>query len=177
MAKLLAGTFTSTPVYAQMIRGSLVGFYDALNLPCWEDPNHRAMVDSLDDAKALLMAHGYRLGDAIEANPHGGVAPGRYHVVLASAPPSTPTPSDAPQEQGEAGTGAPAPVETPDPNKDISEGTMLRERLQALESELADVQQALAESKADYEAVVAERDALQAALDEVPEAPTKKGKK
>lgn len=77
MAPLLAGKLSSPPIYAQVMRGGVVGFYNADNESCWSDPRGRSVVSSMDHARALLDAHGYALGAEIvrsEPLPEGSVA-------------------------------------------------------------------------------------------------------
>lgn len=75
MATLYAGKFSSTPIFAQVMRGGIVGFYNADNVSCWSDLNHRTVVASMDHARALLDAHGFVLGSEIlRPADTGGVA-------------------------------------------------------------------------------------------------------
>jgi hypothetical protein len=139
MPVLFAGKFSAIPIYAQVMRGGIVGFYDALDTSCWSDPNHRNVVASMDHARALLDAHGFVLGpEIIQPTREGGVATfARFNIY----------------------TKGQEPVAPPAPNDVIDELTKLRDAYAALEARCAELDAANARLQAALSA--AERRALE----------------
>ena len=62
-APLMAGVFTDIPVRIHDYGGGKFMFMNASNTGCWSDPEHRALLYSLDDVKKVAMAHGYEIED------------------------------------------------------------------------------------------------------------------
>jgi hypothetical protein len=113
MPALLAGTFTKTPAYLQVMRHGTVAFYAEDNTPCWTDPNGRVIVNNMRDAETLLRAHNYVKGPEIPS-PEGVVAFWRHTVLpVASA----------------------GMTKLLDPAEEVDESGLLRARIMELEIE------------------------------------------
>ena len=60
-APLMAGMFTDIPRRVHDYGGGKFMFMNAANTGCWSDPEHRALLYSMDDVEKVAKVHGYEL--------------------------------------------------------------------------------------------------------------------
>lgn len=60
-APLMAGMFTDIPRRVHDYGGGKFMFMNAANTGCWSDPEHRALLYSMEDVEKVAKIHGYEL--------------------------------------------------------------------------------------------------------------------